>query len=398
MLLTILLCLAGALIILFLLPLKGARSFTYQSPTHRVHEADAVLSRRLLHPGTETYDHYYQQNPRFKEADDRSRLSPGLLSEKSSYYHPGSFAAAKANFEVIEFLGDLTHGSDPKLRTASQKDPVKVHPDRSSLFIKKWLQRTGAHKVGFTPLFDYHLYSHKGRGKNYGKSIIKEHTHAIAITVEMDHRMMQSAPKGSSVMESSEQYLRSGILALKLAAWIRELGYEATAHIDGNYEVICPLVAVDAGLGTIGRMGLLMTSDLGPRVRISAVTTNMPLAVDQARSDRTTLQFCHHCRKCARVCPAAAIPEGPRSSLEGVLRWQINSEKCYHFWTTSGTDCGRCISVCPYSHPDNSFHRFIRWGIKNNLLFRRMAIKLDDIFYGPKPAVKPMPDWSDIRE
>jgi reductive dehalogenase len=224
------------------------------------------------------------------------------------------------------------------------------------------------------------------------------HTHAIAITVEMDHRMMLSAPKGSSVMESSEQYLRSGILALKLAAWIRELGYEATAHIDGNYEVICPLVAVDAGLGTIGRMGLLMTSDLGPRVRISAVTTNMPLTVNAPKSDRSTLHFCHHCKKCARVCPAAAIPEGPRSKLDGAERWRINSEKCYHFWTTSGTDCGRCISVCPYSHPDNSFHRFIRWGIKNNLLFRRMAIKLDDIFYGPKPAVKPMPDWSDIRE
>jgi reductive dehalogenase len=398
MLLTILLLLAGAFIILFLLPMKGARSFQYQAPTQRVHEADAVLSRRLLTPGTEAYELYYQKNPEFKEFDDRSRQSPGLLNEKSAYYHPGSFSAANANFELIEFMSGLTHGADLPIDTASQKEPVKVHPDRSSRFIKKWLERTGAHKVGFTPLLDYHLYSHKGRGKNNGKPIVKTHTHAIAITVEMDHRMMQSAPKGSSVMESSEQYLRSGILALKLALWIRELGYEATAHIDGNYEVICPLLAVDAGLGTIGRMGLLMTSGLGPRVRISAVTTNMPLAVDQSRSDRTTLHFCHHCRKCARVCPAAAIPEGPRSNQDRLLRWQINSEKCYHYWTTSGTDCGRCISVCPYSHPDNSFHRFIRWGIKNNLLFRRMAIKLDDIFYGPKPAVKPMPDWSDIRE
>ena len=113
--------------------------------------------------------------------------------------------------------------------------------------------------------------------------------------------MMQSAPMGTSVMESSEQYLRSGILALKLAAWIRELGYEATAHIDGNYEVICPLVAADAGLGTIGRMGLLMTPNLGPRVRISVVTTNMPVSLSNKTPDKTTLQFCHHCKKCAHV-------------------------------------------------------------------------------------------------
>jgi len=398
MFLTILLCLVGALIILFLLPLKAAGSFQYQAPTRRVDEADAVLSRRLLHPGTENYDAYYRKNPQFKEADDLSRQSPGLLNEKAHYYHPGSFAAAIANFEVIEFLGGLTHGPDLRIVKGQKKEAIKADPDRSSRFIKKWLQRTGAHQVGFTPLMDYHLYSHKGRGKSFGKAIKKIHSHAIAITVEMDHQMMQSAPKGSSVMESSEQYLRSGILALKLAAWIRELGYDATAHIDGHYEVICPLVAVDAGLGTIGRMGLLMTPALGPRVRISAVTTNMPLAVNGPESDRTTLHFCHHCRKCARVCPAAAIPEGPRVSLDGVLRWQINSEKCYHFWTTSGTDCGRCISVCPYSHPDNAFHRLIRLGIKNNLLFRRMAIKLDDVFYGPKPSAKPMPDWSEIRE
>ena len=390
MLLIILLCLAGAFGIIFLLPLKGASSFHYQPPVLKVHEADAVLSRRLLKPGTAEYDRYYQQNPQYKAADDRSRNAPGLLDEKAHYYDPGTFAAAKANFEVIEFLGALTHGRPGKR--------LKTDPEHSSRFIKKWIEGTGAHKVGFSPLHDYHLYSHKGRGKRSGEALEKVHSHAIALTVEMSHRMMQSAPQGTSVMESSEQYLRSGILALKLAAWIRELGFEATAHIDGNYEVICPLVAVDAGLGTIGRMGLLMTPDLGPRVRISVVTTNMPLSVSKPAPDPTTLHFCHHCKKCAGVCPAAAIPDGPRLSTDGVDRWKINSEKCYHFWTTSGTDCGRCISACPYSHPDDPFHRFIRWGIKNNLLFRRLAIKLDDIFYGPKPAVKRMPSWSDIRE
>jgi reductive dehalogenase len=252
--------------------------------------------------------------------------------------------------------------------------------------------------VGFTGLEEYHLYSHKGRGPRAGQPISRKHKHAIAITVGMEHRMMQSAPQGSTLMESYDQYLRSGILALKLAAWITELGYEATAHIDGNYEVICPLVAADAGLGTIGRMGLLMTPRLGPRVRISVVTTNLPLAYEPVLPDRTTLHFCHQCKKCARVCPSSAIPEEPRKIIEGARRWQIDSERCYQYWTTSGTDCGRCIISCPYSHPDNAFHQFIRWGIKNNLLFRHLAIKLDDLFYGKKPAIKEMPDWSDILD
>lgn len=391
----IILCILGGTGLIFFMPFKGARSFILSRPDRRIHEADVVLSRRLLVPGSEDYKSYYQLHPEFLEADEHSRSAAGLLDAKSRYFHTGTFAAAEANFEVIGYLGGLIQDSAALAEPPSKK-PVPVNPDKAARFISHWAKRTGAHSVGFTSLKEYHLYSHKGRGPNSGSPIRLRHEHAIALTVEMDHRMMQSAPMGTTVMESSEQYLQSGVLALKLAAWIRELGYEATAHIDGNYEVVCPLVAVDAGLGTIGRMGLLMTPRLGPRVRISVVTTNMPVSHTAALPDRTTLHFCHLCKKCARVCPSAAIPDGPREIIEGKERWQINSNKCYHFWTTSGTDCGRCITACPYSHPDNHFHRFIRWGIKNNLLFRHLAIKLDDLFYGRFPAIPSLPDWSDL--
>ena len=397
----IVLCILGAAGLLLLLPLRGARSYNFYRPVKRMHEADAVLSRRLLVPGSKAYESYYKLHPEFQPADDRSRSSPGLLSNNARYFHTATFSAARANFEVIDFLGGLVHGPLPG--SYAEKDPpvrdrVRADPGRTSRFISTWLKGTGAHSVGFTRLEEYHLYSHKGRGPGSGRQIKREHEHAIAITVEMDHRKMQSAPLGTSVMESSEQYLRSGTLALKLAAWIRDLGYEATAHIDGNYEVICPLVAVDAGLGTIGRMGLLMTPRLGPRVRISVVTTNIPVTYSNGTPDRTILHACHLCKKCATACPAAAIPDGPRTKTEGLERWRIISENCYHYWTTTGTDCGRCITACPYSHTDNHFHRFIRWGNKNNLLFRRMAIKLDDLIYGRKPAIRPLPDWSDILD
>lgn len=392
-------CIVAVTGLILFLPVKGARKFKHQSPSKRFHEADAVLSRRLLNPGTEAYKGYYDRHPEYREWDDRSRRAPGLLSADSRYFHPGTFAASKANFEIIDFLGSLTHGSpvatpdDP-----SGADKIKINPKKVSRFITHWLKQTGAHNVGYTKLMDYHLYSHKGRGVRSGDPIEQTQQNAIAITVEMDHKMMQSAPAGTTVMESSEQYLRSGVLALKVASYIRELGYEATAHIDGNYEVICPLVAVDAGLGVIGRMGLLMTPDIGPRIRISVVTTSIPLAYSKSNPDRTTLHFCHICHKCALVCPAAAIPDEPRKQVDGVDRWQISSEKCYHYWTLSGTDCGRCITVCPYSHPDDLFHRFIRWGIKNNLVFRLLAIKLDNIFYGRKPPIRPLPYWTDIMD
>lgn len=392
--------LPAALIVLLLilfLPFSGARKYIYQAPAGKFHEADAVLSRRLLEQGTDRYEHYYRQHPEFRDTDDRARDSPGLLSPDSKYFDISTFSAAQANFRLIESLASLTHGSRPS-GPAEGSSVSGNNPAETSRFLIRWLRKNGAHSAGITLLKNHHLYSHKGRGPHAGAPIHNHHRFAIALTVEMDHRMIQSAPAGPSVMESSEQYLRSGVLALKLALFIRELGYEATAHIDGNYEVICPLVATDAGLGTIGRMGLLMTPKLGPRVRIAVVTTTIPLTPSRNSYDPTVLHFCDHCRKCAINCPAAAIPDGPRTMENGTERWRIDSEKCYQFWTLAGTDCGRCMTVCPYSHPDNIFHRFIRWGIKNNLLFRHIAIKLDDVIYGRRPTARSLPEWADMMD
>ena len=178
---------------------------------------------------------------------------------------------------------------------------------------------------------------------------------------------------------------------MQIATFIRKLGYEARAHIDGDYRVVCPLVARDAGLGDIGRMGLLMTAKQGARVRIAVVTTNMDLDIDENKTEHSVTEFCRICKKCASTCPGNAISKNEMQEIDGVVRWQISQEKCYTYWSRSGTDCGRCIAVCPYSHPDNFFHNLVRFGIKYNPLFRWVAVIMDEVFYGKKPKMKSIP-------
>ena len=60
-----------------------------------------------------------------------------------------------------------------------------------------------------------------------------------------------------AVVEKHLGFVRNRVV--QLGYLIRSLAYPARTHIDGNYRVIAPLVARDAGLGEIGRMGLLMT-------------------------------------------------------------------------------------------------------------------------------------------
>ncbi|MGB2896551.1 MAG: reductive dehalogenase domain-containing protein, partial [Anaerolineales bacterium] len=325
---------AVLVVAIFLIPVGRRHIAEDDTPKIRIDERDIMFARARLVPGSERFQEYYRRKPDKKVLDDKFRTRPGLLSKGSTYFDPYMFSAAEASFEAV--------GS---FRTTIDQEPAseRVHtdPERITEFIKQWGRKLGAVSVGVTELRDYHLYSHLGRNEPYGQPVDLEHKFAIALTVEMDKFMLDHAPYGPTVMESAQQYLASGAVAVQIAAFIRNLGFPARAHIDGNYRVVCPLVARDAGLGEFGRMGLLMTPELGPRVRLAVVTTDLPLAADQRTRDYSVLDFCTRCKKCAVVCPSKAISFDDRTEVDGVKRWKINAEACFTYWNTTGTDCGR---------------------------------------------------------
>lgn len=370
-----LLVLAG---ILFFVPTK-AQLAEFNQPTAQVDEREIIFTRARLEPGTPLYESYYRDHPQQKSQDDASREQTGLLSPESRFMDPLHRASAVGSFSLTEALREAVDGPISTERTQSSgEDFTKI--------VKKLAKYYGALDCGITDLKPAHIYSHIGRGTGkYGDKVTLDHQFAIAFTVEMDFEMTSYGPYAPVVMESARQYVESARVSIQLAAAIRDLGYPARAHIDGNYRVIAPLVARDAGLGEIGRMGLLMTPFQGPRVRVGVVTTDMPLISDPYSGEPSIIDFCRICKKCAHNCPSQSIPHGEREISNGVLRWQINPESCYHYWTIVGTDCGRCLAVCPYSHPDNLLHNLVRWGIKRSGTFRRAALFLDDFFYGKKP-------------
>jgi reductive dehalogenase len=355
-------------------------------PAEAINEKTVMLSRKRLEPGSERYIGYYKEFPGHQEADLHFRTKPGLLDEKSAFYDPLTFTATRATFEA-------TTAFYPFLDGKATTDKKYVEPEKISAFILQWAKKKGAVSVGITKTFDYHWYSVIGRGEHFGEKARLPHSHAIAFTVEMDKELMDTAPHGPTVMESAWQYMNAAVIATELAIFLRRLGYNARAHIDGDYRVVCPLVARDAGLGEIGRMGLLMTPELGPRVRIGVVTTDLAMPSAERRDFSDMIEFCRICKKCAHVCPSNAIPVDDRQDISGVKRWQIKQEDCYTYWCIAGTDCGRCMSDCPFSHPNNLFHNMIRLLIRNSKVFRHFALKMDNFFYGRKPKPATVPDW-----
>jgi ferredoxin len=373
-------------IALFLLPI-GRVEGGNDVPRQRFDERDIMFARARLAPGTPAYEAYYARRPENRAPDDKTRALPGLLSPASRRANPLAFASAIASFSLIGAVREEVDG--PVRPAQGERSAEQMTP-----YIKGLARYYGAYTVGITGLQSYHVYSHIGRGSGeYGAPISLDHRYAIAFTVEMDHAIMGAAPDAPVVMESARQYVAAAKVALQLGHVIRTLGYEARAHIDGNYRVIAPLVARDAGLGEIGRMGLLMTPELGPRVRLGVVTTDLPLVPDRRDDDTSAIDFCRVCVKCAEACPSKSIPWGDREEIDGALRWRIDSDSCFHYWNTVGTDCGRCMSVCPYSHPNNAAHNLMRWAVRRSGMARRAALWMDDLFYGRKPAPRPAPSW-----
>jgi len=377
----------GGGIVLFLLPI-GRVERGNDVPRQRFDERDIMFARWYLVPGSPQFEAYYAMRPEKRAIDDEFRALPGLLSLTASKANPLAFASAKASFSLTRALREEVDGPVAPMRpefTAAQM----------TSYIKGLARYYGAYTVGITELRPYHVYSHIGRGSGvYGSPITHDHRYAIAFTVEMDHAITGTAPNAPTVMESARQYAEAARVALQLGYLIRSLGYPARAHIDGNYRVIAPLVARDAGLGDIGRMGLLMTPELGPRVRLGVVTTDLPLIPDQRDDDTSVLDFCRICQKCTETCPSRSIPAGDRGEINGALRWRINADSCFHYWNRVGTDCARCMAVCPYAHPNNAAHNLVRWAVRHSGAARRAALWMDGLFYGRKPPPRPAPSWT----
>ncbi len=108
------------------------------------------------------------------------------------------------------------------------------------------------------------------------------------------------------------------------------------------------IAATSAGLGWIGKNGLLISPEFGPRLSLATVLTDAPLKTG------TPMEFsrCGECRLCLEFCPSEAITgeEWSRSEpfVELVQREKCSSHKKKARRLTGKPNCGLCINICPY--------------------------------------------------
>ncbi len=106
--------------------------------------------------------------------------------------------------------------------------------------------------------------------------------------------------------------------------------------------------ATCAGLGWVGKNGLLVNPDYGARLSWGTVLTNGPLEVTR---EPYLKGECHGCSRCVDACPAGAL-RGIQWTRDVAGEPLLDIEKCalqmeYHRKVIGTCICAHCIVACP---------------------------------------------------
>jgi reductive dehalogenase len=403
---------------LFLIPYKGkaakakhAADYLYGDGTgfKQADERDMMFARNTMIPGSKQYENYYQAHPGKKAYDDGRRAVGGPLGKTGSIdgrYQP-NVAMLVSSIEFPMMLGDKAY-VDPEtslsrsiyLSKEDAKTGAEIDPAKATKIVKKWAQHLGADLVGVCKIDPRWAYSHRGRihyddWENWGKEIPEPLPYAVVVATEMNDDMVRSAPHTPTLVESGYNYARGAYITTILSRWFGAMGYKAVAQHNRHYDTLEVPLAIDAGLGELGRFGYLIADKFGPRVRLFAVQTDMPLVPDKP-VDLGAEKFCEVCLKCGESCPSKSIPiEREKKVDRGIERWSLNAETCFAYWGKIGTDCCICMAICPFSRPNRTIHRFVKFMLRHSTLARVVFPYIDNILYGRRWKPRKALDWMD---
>ena len=376
--------------------LPGASRFVVKQVS-RVDERDIVFARLRLGPDNAPYYRkYYDSRPELEAADAQRRKKGllGILGRIDNAYQPHT-AMVHASFDLPDILGPHAK-ADP----IQAEDRMDMDQAKATNLVKNYVRHIGADMVGICRVNPLWVYSHRGEihygnWEEWGRELDDIPPYAVVMLTEMNWDHVSSAPHTPSVAESAHDYGKGAYLGTLLARWFAHMGYTGVAQNTRNYDTLLVPLAVDAGLGEMGRHGYLVAPKYGARVRIFATLTDMPLVPDKPVSLGVE-EFCRKCKKCAESCPSKSIPLHEKTISNGIERWKLNEDTCFEFWAKAGTDCSICMAVCPFSRPDTFSHKIVRGLLARSWAARTFFPIVDNYLYGKLWKPRRVVSWLDF--
>jgi epoxyqueuosine reductase len=179
---------------------------------------------------------------------------------------------------------------------------------------------------------------------------------AIVLAMEMDQDKINKAPSQDTMNMVFGTYDKLGIAANRIAAYLREQGYAAQADHPLGGLVLFPPLAQKAGIGWVGKHGLLITPEYGPRVRLAAVYTSIQnLPFSDGNVHDWIDEYCNVCGLCIKQCPTNAILDEPVVHQTGIIT-HTKQRACFEYFARF-YGCSVCVKACPFSKAGDTYQR-----------------------------------------
>jgi len=208
----------------------------------------------------------------------------------------------------------------------------------------------------------------------YGGLSLDDFRYAVSVAVALPSCAIEAITVEDPGMLYAHAYrtanLALDLITLRVAGGISGNGYLALAvpasmRVDQKRHlghISHKPFAWAAGLGWIGRNGLLINPTYGSRIRLATVLTDMMLKPGKPIDNR-----CGECKLCVVTCPSKALKYSKFEVRPSSRKEIFDAGKCYerllkneellaqkhHMVEHAATVCGMCIKVCPFGkvHP-----------------------------------------------
>lgn len=351
-------------------------SIPFPPPVARMLWENPELTKAFSRSGEQGWSQldYAYENAGWAVDHFTARLSEGGVSGKYQHFVHG---------EMRDGLLSWDAPSWPKKYRFKDVQEATRAVKKASLFL-------GADVVGIAPFDErwvwekrFNLYD----GTHEANELPFKPKSVIVFGFEMDYEAYKTTPSAIGDAAAGICYSKMATTGFSVAEFIRKLGYKAIPC--GNDTASSVPLGIQAGLGEASRMGIMINPFIGPRIRLAKVFTDLELTPDKPITFGVT-EFCTTCKKCADACPAKAVSSDDEPNYKvhscvsnpGIKKWYLKADKCVQFWGEVGTDCGHCITVCPYNKLDEWHHRLAKSATYFPGL-RNVARSLDEAFgYG----------------
>ena len=186
----------------------------------------------------------------------------------------------------------------------------------------------------------------------------------VSIAAAIDPQIVSDIPDGptAAYFETYHSLNRklNGIASAG-AEFLKARGFRAFAQTtevvreDGDRRTPLPhkTVAVQSGLGWIGKSNLLVTEAFGSAIRLTSLLTDAALTCGTP----FLVPKCGGCEECVRACPGQALTgthwqeDTDRDALVNIRACTETQQRLTREKTGITTDylCGKCFVICPYT-------------------------------------------------